>query len=499
MNPDLLAGFSLAFTPEALLLAFLGMFFGIIVGAVPGLTATMAIAILTPFTFSLSPINGLLMLVGIYIGGVYGGCMSAILLNIPGTPSALMTALDGHPMANNGQPGRALGIATISSALGGLIGTLILLTIAPFLARFALKFGAAEYFALCCFGLSVVAALSQGSLIKGFISAGIGLFIVSIGMDPIIGVPRFTYGSSQLLAGLSYIPIMIGLFGIAEVLTQLSKKDVQVKVKQKIGRVIPTLKDLKTIWKIILRCAGIGTFIGALPGAGGAIGAILGYNEAKRTSKYPEKFGSGVPEGIAAPEAANNSAVAGAFIPLLTLGIPGDAITAILIGAFMIHNLTPGPLLYKNNPEIIYALYFGLLIAHVFLIVLGMTGARLYAKAVTIRNSLLMPIITLFCIVGSFAYANRLFDVMVMLAFGILGYFMRRNKFPIAPMILGIVLGPIFELNLRVALQLAEGNVIELFTRPISAVLWILLVIMLLLPKIRKKDFQVKNISTSGQ
>ena len=491
MNPDILAGFSLAFTPEALILCLLGMFFGIIVGAIPGLTATMAIAILTPFTFSLSAINGLMMLTGIYIGGIYGGSISAVLLNIPGTPSALMTALDGNPMAVRGEAGRALGLATVSSFFGGMFGVCVLLTVAPFLARFALKFGAAEYFALCCFGLSVVAALSQGSLVRGFISAGLGLFVVCIGMDPIIGVPRFTYGSQELFAGISYIPIMIGLFGIAEVLTQLTTKDMQgVTVTKKIGRLWPTFKDIKVIWRVVLRSAGIGTFIGALPGAGGAIGSILGYNEAKRISKYPEKFGTGIPEGIAAPESANNSAIGGAFIPLLTLGIPGDAITAILIGAFMIHNLTPGPLLYRDNPEIIYALYFGLLVAHLYLIILGMSCAKVFAKAITVPKNLLMPIISLFCIVGSFAYANRLFDVMVMLIFGVIGYYMRKNQFPIAPMILGIVLGPIFELNLRIALQLAEGDILQLFTRPISAVLWIILLLMFIAPKIKNKSLK---------
>lgn len=486
----MLTALELVVNAKAIILIFFGNLLGTIVGAIPGLTATMTIAVLTPITFNFKPIEGILMLVGIYIGGIYGGSMSAILLNIPGTPSSLMTALDGYPLTKKGEPGRAIGIATLASGLGGLLSILVLITIAPIIAKYALKFGAAEYFALCAFGLSMVASLSQASLIKGLIAAAFGIWVTTIGMDPMIGVPRFTYGFTSLLSGLSYIPMMIGLFGVREVLTQISSEEFEIKQKIiKIGRVIPTFDDVKKLWKVILRGAGLGIFVGALPGAGGSIGAIIGYNNARQTSKNPESFGKGNIEGIAAPESANNASIGGAFIPLLTLGVPGDAITAILIGAFMIHNLRPGPLLYRNRPEIILSIYIGLLIAHIFLFLIGFYGSRYYANIVTVKKSLVMPVVLFVCMIGSFAYANRLFDILLMLIFGLLGFLMEKNGYPIAPMVLGIVLGPIMEMNFRTAIQLADGNILVLFTRPISLILWILLIISLTLPMIKKNIF----------
>lgn len=480
--------------PYVIFLIFVGVGMGIIVGAIPGLTPSMALAVLIPFTFGLPPIHALSMLCGITIGGTYGGSIAAILLRVPGAPAALMTSLDGYPLAQKGEAGRAIGISTTSSFLGGLFGAIVLVMVAPYLAKLALKFGAPEYFALCCFGLSIVASLSRGSLLKGLISAALGVLITTVGMDQVTGVPRFTYGIMELRSGFSFVPVMIGLFGVSEVFKQLSVSEFRPRVEQNITRVLPRLEDLKRIWKVILRCSCIGTFIGALPGAGGTIAAIVGYNDAKQSSKYPEKFGTGMIEGIAASESANNSATCAAYIPMLTLGVPGDAMTAILIGAFMIHGLVPGPVLYRDEPELILALYVALFFAHIFLILFGFAGIRFFARVITIRSSILLPAILLFCIVGAYAYENKLMEILVILVFGIIGYFMEKNDFPIPPMVLGVVLGPIAEFNLRQAVMLGEGNLAYLFLRPIALVFWLLIIVSLVGSRIWKKKGRSETV-----
>ncbi|MFZ5753906.1 MAG: tripartite tricarboxylate transporter permease [Bacillota bacterium] len=486
MDP-VLSAIQMVINPEILLLLLAGVAGGIAIGAIPGLTATMAVAILTSFTFGMSAIEAIMVLLGIYVGGVYGGSISAILLHIPGTPSAIMTARDGYPMAKQGLAGQAIGISTTASFLGGMISVVFLVLGAPIISRFALKFSAPEYFALAIFGLSIIANVSGKSLLKGLIAAALGILLSAIGMDPITGIQRFTFNEMNLQTGLNFVPLMIGLFGLSEILQQLRNVENHVEVRQEIKNVVPSFSLLKRLSKVIVRSSLIGTFIGALPGAGGTIASFAAYNDAKQTSQHPEKFGEGIPEGVAAPEAANNATVGGALMPLLTLGVPGDAITAILIGAFMIHSLQPGPMLFRNNPEIIYAIYLGTALANIFMLIVGLAGARLFARAISLPNNILIPLILLLCIVGSYAVSNNYFDIGVMILFGIIGYSLDNLDIPMAPMVLGIVLGPMAETNLRNALIMAQGQVSVLFLRPIAAFFWVITIAMLLWPKLKKR------------
>lgn len=486
MESALTTAFQMIFAPKLLLFIFAGVIFGITVGAIPGLTATMAIAILVSFTFGMSTMEAFMILIGVYVAGVYGGSIAAILLHIPGTPSAIMTAQDGYPMSKMGLAGQAIGIATTASFLGGMISIVFLVLGAPIIARFALKFSAPEYFALAIFGLTIIANVSGKSLLKGLIAGAIGILLSTVGMDPVTGIKRFTFGQMNLVNGINFIPLMIGLFGISEILEQLRYIGLRERVKQEINNVIPSLGVFKRIFKFIVRSSLIGTFIGALPGAGGSIASFVAYNDAKQIAKNPEEFGTGAPEGIAASEAANNATIGGALMPLLTLGVPGDAITAILIGAFMIHGLQPGPVLFKNNPEIIYAIYLAAVLANIFMLVAGMAGAKLFAKFINIPLNILLPVIVFLCTVGSYAATNNYFDMGVMITFGVVGYSLIKLGVPMAPMVLGVVLGPIAETNLRTALVMYDNNFLVLFTRPIAAFFWLIIIGTILYPYVKK-------------
>jgi putative tricarboxylic transport membrane protein len=483
----LLNAAQLVLVPKIILLILIGVTAGIAVGSMPGLTATMAVAILTSFTFGLDGISAIMILLGIYVGGVYGGSIAAILLHIPGTPSAIMTARDGYPMSKQGLAGQAIGISTVSSFLGGMISIVFLVLGAPLIARFALKFSAPEYFALAIFGLSIIANISGKSLLRGLIAAALGVLVSMVGMDPVTGIQRFTFGEMNLQTGLNFVPLMIGLFGLSEILDQLINREKRERVKQKIRKVVPSLDTFKKIYKVIIRSSLIGTLIGALPGSGGTIAAFAAYNDAKQCSDTPEKFGKGAPEGIAAPEAANNATVGGALMPLLTLGVPGDAITAILIGAFMMHSIQPGPLLFRTNPEIIYSIYIGVTLANIFMLIVGLTGARFFAKVISLPNNMLLPIIMVLCIVGSYAVSNNYFDIGVMIVFGLIGFILSKLEVPIAPMVLGIVLGPMAETNLRSALIMSQGQISIFFTRPIAIFFWVVTLFAILLPKLKNK------------
>lgn len=485
---------NLLFQFDTLILMLGGVILGILVGCLPGLGAAMGVALLFPFTLQLNPVPGIMMLLGIYVGAIYGGSVSAILLRIPGTAAAAATMLDGYELTKKGESGRALGISTVSSYLGGTIGALILIFFSPLIARFAIRFGPAEYFALGVFGLTIVAFVAGNNVIKGWIGAIIGMFLATIGMDPLTSVPRYTFNLVELITGLDYIAVIIGLFGFSQVFVLGSKELKETYIVEKIvSRVLPTISDLKQIATTILRGSLIGTFIGALPGTGASVSVWVAYNEAKRSSKNPERFGKGAIEGIAASESSNNAVTGGALIPLLTLGIPGDSVTAILLGAFMIHNLTPGPLLFSKHPDIITALFVGLLVANLFMLIAGLTGARIFAKIATVPPNILLPTVATLCIIGSYAVRNSLFDVLIMIIFGFVGFVFEVIGIDVVTVILGFILGPMIEHNLRRTLILSQGSLMGIVERPVSLILIVLTLVTLLTPFLKAKFNAISN------
>jgi putative tricarboxylic transport membrane protein len=389
----LLAGFASVLHWKSLMMVFFGVTGGIMVGSLPGLTATMGVALLVPFTFGL-PINQAMgMLLGIFSGAIYGGSISAILIRTPGTPAAAATLLDGYPMAKRGEAGRALSMSVFASFIGGFTGALIMSFLSPQISKVALKFGAPEYFALAVFGLSIIISVSGNSIIKGIIAGFFGLLISTIGFDPISGFPRFTYGSMDLFEGPAFIPTLIGLFAFSEVFKGVETITSKQKVENKLNRLFPEWKDIKASWRDILKSSIMGTFIGSIPGAGSDIAAFVGYSEAKRRSKTPEKFGTGTIEGVAAAEAANNACTGGAMIPMLSLGVPGDAVTAVLLGAFVVQGLQPGPLLYRDHLDVVYAVFAAMMIANIVMFIVGSFGAKLFAKVITVNRSILLPVL----------------------------------------------------------------------------------------------------------
>jgi putative tricarboxylic transport membrane protein len=460
--------------PTNFFFVFVGITSGIIVGALPGLTATMGCALLIPFTFGLPPIQGLLMLIGIFCGGIYGGSISGILIRTPGTPSAAATLLDGYPLAQKGMAGKAIGISTIASFMGGTIGAIVMTFLSPQIAKIGLKFGPPEFFALAIFGLGMIITISGRSLLKGIISALFGLLITVIGFDPLSGVPRFTFGSQDLLGGVTFIPALIGLFGYAQVFRNIEKITILPPVKSKIENILPKLREILSVLKTILKSALMGTFIGSIPGTGCDVAAFVTYGEAKRSSKHPEKFGTGILEGVAAPEAGNNGATGGAMIPMLTLGVPGDAVTAVLLGALTIHGLQPGPMLFRDHLDIIYPIFAGMIMAQFILLIVGLSGARVFARLINIDRRILTPVIFFLCVVGSYAMRFSFFDVGLSLVIGVIAYFMEYYGYTVSPILLALILGPMAEQNLRRALIISHGDPFVFFKRPISAAFIIL-------------------------
>ncbi len=469
---DLLtAGLANFTSPYSLFLVVAGSVLGIIFGAIPGLTATMGMAIFLPMTFAMNDINGILFLIGIYVGSCYSGSLSSILVNIPGTPSAIATGFDGYKMALKGEAGRAIGYSTVSSALGGLFGVLVLVFAAPILAGLALEFGAQEYTGIALLGISIVSYISFGSTIKGLIGGIIGLMLATAGQDVITAYPRFVFGSKDLQAGLQMIPVMVGFFGVTEVLTKLEQeKEIRIPVA-KIRNVLPSAGRLLRMSPMMGFSSLIGTFIGAVPAAGGAIASMAAYGIQKRFSRRSKEYGTGIAEGVVAAEAANNAAVGGAFVPMLSLGIPGDPQTAILIGALMINGLAPGPMLFATRPDLISTIYLGNVVAIIAFTVIGLAGARIFSHLIRVPRHYLLPGIMIFCIIGAFAIRNTVFDIWVLLACGVMGYLLQKIGIMPAPIILGFVLGPILEDNFRRSLIMSQGDWTTFFTRPISLAL----------------------------
>lgn len=482
----LLEGIAGVFQFKVLIILILGTMVGIIIGSLPGLTATMGVALILPVTFGMEPVTGILLLIGVYFGAVYGGSITAILINTPGTPASAATAIDGYAMSKKGLAHKALTISTVSSAIGGTLSIIVLIFVAPQLANFALKFGAPETFALAVFGISIISSIAGKSMVKGLIAGLTGLLIATIGIDPIGGFPRFTFGNINLSSGISLIPIMIGLFAASEAFRSMGNIFSKQRLIIKVEKVKLKWVEFKILIGTILRSGGIGTFIGMIPGAGGDIAAFVAYNEAKRFSKNKEEFGNGSMKGVAAPEAANNGVTGGAMIPLLTLGIPGDAVTAVLLGALMVQGIQPGPMLFENNGPIVYTLFVGMLVANLLILVLGLFGIKLFTKILLIPTAILTPIILVLCVVGAYSLGNNYFDVIVMFIAGVIGFFLLRYDFPVSPIILGVILGPMMESNFRRSLVMSQGDFSIFYTSPIALVILIIAVITLCAPLVSK-------------
>lgn len=473
------------FNIKMLLIIAAGVLLGILVGVLPGLSATLGVALVMPLSFGMDALGGLMLLLGVYVGAVYGGSVSAILLGIPGTPAAVATVFDGLPMTKRGEGGLAIGIATISSFLGGFLSVVILALVSKPIAVLGLAFGEREYLALGIFALSVVAQLSSSSFTKGVLAAGIGLFLATIGIDEIHGIPRFTFGNTNLLGGIPYMPVMIGLFAIPEILINIEMISPIRPHLPKIDKILPGWSRFRGLAAPILRSIGIGTIVGAVPGTGADIAAIVSYGQGKSMSKHPERFGTGYPEGIACAESANNAGTGGAMIPLLTLGIPGGAVTAILMGAFMIHGLYPGPLLMTQNIDLVYKVILGMGVANIILLVSGLCAARIFSRVSQVSASLLSPIIMFLCVTGSFALRNSFFDVFIMAVAGLGGYVMMKTAIPRAPLIIGMILSGMIETNLARSVMLCRGNFFKIFT-PISSVLFALTILPFVFPWLKR-------------
>ena len=497
MLEGLLGGLLTVLEPQHFIWLLLAVLLGFIGGALPGISGTMLVIILLPITFGMDTIPAFLLLTGIYVASIFTGMLTSILFRTPGSPESVVTVLDGYPMAQKGQAGEALGIAIFSSAVGGIVGAIALIFLTPILVTFALSFSAAEYFALTVLGLSVVASLSSGKLIFGLLGVLLGLFLATVGMDPVTGTLRFTFDSLNLLQGFTLIPVLIGLFAISEILRK-AREDSNVKFTfTKVKTKLFNMPMIRRVRPTLVRSSLLGIFLGILPGVGATTAAMLSYSEAVRWSKNPQEFGTGIPEGIAAPECANNCSATGALIPLLAFGIPGSATTAVILGAFILHGLQPGPMLIVNEPTLVYSIFIGLLLINFLMLAFAKPFIAIYSQVLKVPYTILGPIILILCIIGTYSVRNSVFDIWIMLVFGVIGYYLEKNKFPLPPIILGVILGPLAESNFRRAVQMANGDYTVFFTRPISATLLALAVIAICAPLI--KDYLVSRKAKKEQ
>ena len=481
MFENLIIGFQNILQPLTLVIMLGGVVLGIIFGAMPGLSAAMAVALCLPISYGLEPIAGIALLIALYVGGISGGLISAILLRIPGTPSSVATVFDGGPLAERGEAGKALGVGIFYSFLGTIASFIALVFISPMLADFALKFGYFEYCAIAIFSLSLVASLVEGSLWKGLVSAVIGFTLTLVGVAPIDGYPRFTFGLTALSAGFDILPALIGFFAVAEIFQAASDS---ARPEQE-GEVVDyhirglgfSMAEFNSQIPNMIRSALIGIGVGILPGIGGGTSNLLAYATAKNQSKYPEKFGTGIIDGIVASETSNNASIGGALIPLLSLGIPGDVVTAILLGGLTLHGLTPGPLLFKEDGDVVYSVFVALFISNFMMLFLEYFGMRIFVRVLKVPKNILLSCVMTLCAIGAFGVNNRTFDVLTIFFFGLLGFVFSRVKIPTTPFILGFVLGPMVETNLRRGMMMSLGDVTPLFTKPICVVFLLLAVL----------------------
>jgi len=494
MGLDVLSIIMSIFAIKNILISVLGVFTGILFGALPGFTGTMGIAVMLPLTYSMPKTTALILLGSLFCGSMYGGSISAILINTPGTPAAAATVLDGHPMAKNGRAGEALRESITASFIGGILGVTALLFLSPPLASISLMFGPPEYLLLAIFGLTIIASISEKSMIKGFLAGVIGLVIAMIGTDPLLGVPRFTFGLRDLVDGVELVPALIGLFALPEVLHVINSYKKGEKIEElpnikniKVG--FPTIKHIIKFMPIYIRSSLIGIFIGILPGAGSSIATFMSYNETKKASKNPELFGTGIPEGVAATESSNNALAGGALIPMLTLGVPGDAVAAVIMGGLMIHGLQPGGSLFAVNGDIVYTFILALYLANVIMLLFGIYCAPYFTLVGGVPKHVLASFIVMFTIIGSYALRGNMFDVYIMVTFGIIGYLLKSNGFDVVPMVLGIILGTMAENGFNQSLSISGNDSVILYiiSRPISIVLILLIILSIVIPVIRKR------------
>ncbi|GAA3726312.1 putative tricarboxylic transport membrane protein [Spinactinospora alkalitolerans] len=483
---DWLTGLDAVMTLQSMLMILCGVMVGLVVGALPGLSATMAVALLLPLTFTMDPLPGLMLLLGIYGAALYSGSIPAILLNAPGTPSAAATVLDGYPLTRQGRGGQALTISLVTSVVGGLVGTVLLATLAPQLAEVALAFGPAEMFMVAVLALSLIASLSQGAVSKGLISGALGVAIGLVGLDPIQGVPRFTMEVTALASGIPFIAVLIGLFGIAEALIQIAgNRDRISGDTPAIGRFTLGQRWLRRLGPAVSGSSLGGFFIGLLPGTGGDIASYVAYNETKRWSRSTG-FGKGNPAGVAAAESANNASTAGAMAPTMVLGVPGDSVTAILIGALTVHGLRPGPELFQSAPDLVYGAFIGLILVNLALLPIGLVAIRLWSRLASVPTALLWPLVILLSMAGAFALRTNIVDVGIALGAGALGFVLMRGGYPLAPLVIGLILGPMAESNLRLTMVLSEGSLTWL-AQPLPITFAALIVAAIVLTRVTAK------------
>lgn len=475
-------GFQVALQPANLFFCFLGVLIGTLVGVLPGLGPVAAMSLLLPSTFHVSPVSAIIMLAGIYYGAMYGGSTTSILVNIPGEAASVITCLDGYQMARKGRAGPALGMAAFGSFIGGTLSIIGLMFLAPPLAEMALQFGPPEYFTLMLLGLIILTFLASGSMPKALMMAAFGLFLGLIGMDIMTATPRFTLNLYFLMDGVGLVPVVMGLFGVSEVLLNVEARIKQDVFKTKIKGLFPNLKDWRDSCWPIIRGSVLGFFLGILPGGGAVISSFVSYGVEKKCSRYPAKFGTGVIEGVAGPETANNAATGGAFIPLLTLGIPANAVMAMLLGALIIYGMQPGPMLIQQHPDLFWGAVTSMYIGNAMLLILNLPLIGIWVKILKIPYPVLFPLILLFCLIGAFSLNNNVGEIGLMLFFGGVGYFMKKFNYEAAPLVLALVLGPMMENALRQSLIMSHGNVNIFFTRPISLGIVLVVVALLLLP-----------------
>jgi putative tricarboxylic transport membrane protein len=477
-------GFAVALQPVNLLYCFLGVFIGTLVGVLPGIGPVGAMSLLLPVTFQTTPEAAVIMLAGIYYGAMYGGSTTSILVNIPGEAASVVTCLDGYQMARQGRAGPALGMAAFGSFIAGTAAIVGLMLLAPPLSRFALKFGPAEYFSLMVLGLCILIYLAHGSMAKALLMAAFGVVLGLVGLDAITAQPRLTFGRMELVDGVGLVPIVMGLFGIAEVLLNIESVLKRNILKSSISGLLPTRQDWRDSAGPLARGSVLGFFLGILPGGGAVISSFLSYALEKRVSRHPERFGHGAIEGVAGPEAANNAAAGGAFIPLMTLGIPPNVVMAMLMGAFIIHGVQPGPLMMTQKPELFWGVIASMYIGNIMLLILNLPLIGIWVQVLRVPYRILFPLILLFCLIGVYAVSNTVFDIYIMVLFGVVGYLMKKFGYEPAPLVLAFVLGPMLENNLRKSLILSQGAFSTFVTRPLSAIALLLALALLLSPLI---------------
>ncbi|MFQ3787788.1 tripartite tricarboxylate transporter permease [Halomonas sp. A29] len=480
----LLQGFASLLDPLLLLMLVASVAIGIMVGALPGISPSLGVAIASPLTFVLDPFTGISCLIGIYVGAIYGGAIPATVIGIPGSATAVTTVLDGYAMGRKGKAGLALGLSTISSCVGGILASIVLILLAYPISQFALSLGPREYCAIAVLALTAVASLSGDSFLKGSLACLIGLFLATIGLDAIHGQPRFTMGSPYLMGGVPFIAVIIGLFAIPEIMQRFEKISQRSQPTMQVSKVLPDWPLMRRLIPTQVRSSAIGVVVGAVPGAGGDVASIISYSQGRNLSKNRDRYGTGEPEGIVCSEAANSASAVGALIPLLTLGLPGGAVTAVIIGSFMIHGLQPGPLLMQDHAPLVYQFFATTVLVNVMLLLVGLPGAKLFSRALQVKEYILLPIILLICIIGAYALRNNAFDILVMLGIGVFGYCMAKAGIPRPPVIIGMILGPMIENEVARGLLVTRGNPWDFIT-PVSAVIWAIALLPFYLPLIK--------------